>query len=75
MALVHAVLTVSADPEALTAVANAFETAAGSDRRYRAEALVSVARAWCEAHDEAAPPADLEARLVSLLAEQFAPVI
>jgi len=41
--LAHAVIVVDADPELLTAQANAFEAALGSDTRYRADALTSVA--------------------------------
>lgn len=68
MVLAHAVIVVSADPVALTARANAFETALGSATRYRADALTSVAA-------EAADPADIEARTVTVLAEQFARVV
>ncbi|GAB3772828.1 hypothetical protein GCM10028796_44180 [Ramlibacter monticola] len=41
--LAHAVIVVDAAPERLTAQANAFEAALGSDTRYRADALTSVA--------------------------------
>lgn len=41
--LVHAVTLVDADPERLTAQANAFEAALGTGTRYRADALTSVA--------------------------------
>ena len=44
--LAHAVIVVDADPQALTEAANAFERDLGSGRRYRAEALTSVALAW-----------------------------
>lgn len=43
--LAHAVVVVDAEPERLTAQANAFEAALGSDTRYRADALTSVALA------------------------------
>jgi lipoate-protein ligase A len=66
--LAHAVIVVSADPEALTAEANALEEALGTARRYRAEALASVARA-------APDPTDIEARTLVALAEQFARVV
>lgn len=65
--LAHAVIVVSADPAALTAKANAFEAALGSARRYRAEALTSVALA--------APAPDVEARTLTALAERFARVV
>lgn len=41
--LAHAVIVVDAEPELLTAQANAFEMALGSGMRYRADALTSVA--------------------------------
>ncbi len=69
--LAHAVIVVDADPLVLTEAANAFERELGSGRHYRAEALTSVARAWQQAHGRA-PPADLEARLSTVLAERFA---
>ena len=69
--LAHAVIVVDADPQALTEAANAFERDLGSGRRYRAEALTSVALAWQQAHGRA-PAADLEARLSTALAERFA---
>lgn len=65
--LAHAVIVVSADPAALTARANAFEAALGSARRYRADALTSVALA--------APAPDIEARTLTALAERFARVV
>lgn len=70
VALVHAVLIVDADAEALTRVANAFESAAGSDRRYRSSALGSVARAWREAQG-GSPPPDLAQQLTGALCAQF----
>lgn len=69
--LAHAVIVVDADPQALTEAANAFERDLGSGRRYRAEALTSVALAWQQAHSRA-PALDLEARLSAALAERFA---
>ncbi len=66
--LAHAVLIVDADPRALTQRANDFEAAIGSDRRYRSEALTSIAR-------EVPDPADIEARTLTVLAEQFARVL
>jgi len=71
--LAHAVIVVDADPLALTEVANAFERDLGSGRKYRAEALTSVAQAWQQAHGRA-PPADLEARLATALAERLSRV-
>jgi lipoate-protein ligase A len=41
--LAHAVIVVDAEPGLLTAQANAFEAALGSDTRYRADALTSLA--------------------------------
>ena len=41
--LAHAVIVVDADPEELTAQANALEAALGTGTRYRADALTSVA--------------------------------
>jgi len=67
MVLAHAVIVVDSDPVALTARANAFEAALGTATRYRAEALTSVALA--------AGGADIEARTLTVLAEQFARVV
>jgi lipoate-protein ligase A len=72
--LAHAVIVVDADPQALTAAANAFERDLGSGRRYHAEALTSVALAWQQAHGRA-PDADLAGRLTSALAERFAGLV
>lgn len=69
--LAHAVIVVDADPQILTRAANAFECDLGSGRRYRAEALTSVALAWRQAHGRA-PAVDLEERLSTALAERFA---
>lgn len=68
--LAHAVIVVTADPDELSARANAFEALLGSGTRYTAEALTSVAR-------EAAvtPGADIESRTLQLLAEQFARLV
>lgn len=71
--LAHAVIVVDADPLALTETANAFERDLGSGRHYRADALTSAAQAWRHAHGRA-PPADLEAQVIDVLAEQFARV-
>ena len=72
--LAHAVIVVDADPQALTAAANAFERDLGSGRRYHAEALTSVALAWQQAHGRA-PDADLASRLITALAERFAGLV
>jgi lipoate-protein ligase A len=68
--LAHALIIVDADPRALTEAANAFERDLGSGRRYRAEALTSVALAWQQAHGRA-PDVDLVGRLSTALAERF----
>ena len=65
MVLAHAVIVVDADPAELTARANAFEAALGSNTRYRSEALTSVKLA----------SGRTEARTISVLAEQFARVV
>ncbi len=72
--LAHAVIVVDADPQALAEAANAFERDLGSARRYRADALTSVALAWQQAHGRA-PAADLQDRLSAALAERFAQVL
>jgi lipoate-protein ligase A len=56
--LAHAVIVVDAEPELLTAQANAFEAALGSETRYRADALTSVA---LEAADPQVAPRALQA--------------
>ncbi|HYN61429.1 MAG TPA: lipoate--protein ligase [Rubrivivax sp.] len=71
--LAHAVIVVDADPQALTEAANAFERDLGSGRRYRAEALTSVALAWQQAHGRA-PDVDLVDRLSTAIAERLARV-
>jgi lipoate-protein ligase A len=73
--LAHAVIIASADPLTLTDAANAFERDLGSGREYRADALTSFAIAWQQAHDGAAPPADLDAQLTAALAMQFARMV
>ena len=72
--LAHAVIVVDADPRVLTDAANAFERDLGAGRHYRAEALTSVAQAWQQSHGRAAP-ADLQAQVARMLAEQFAHVL
>lgn len=69
MVLAHAVVVVDADPAELTARANAFEALLGSTTRYRAEAVTSVALA-CGGGGP-----DIEARTLTVLAEQFARVV
>jgi lipoate-protein ligase A len=69
--LAHAVVIVSAEPDALTEVANRFEAAAASRQRYRAEALTSVARVWSDAH-AAAAPADLDRQLATAIVAELA---
>lgn len=66
--LAHAVLIVDADARALCGIANAFEAAAGSARRYEEAALTSVADVLGRQLNAAA----LGARLQQLLGEQFA---
>lgn len=68
LVLTHAVIVLDADPAALTARANAFEAALGSAVRYRADALTSVAAEATDRHD-------IEARTITVLAEQFARVL
>ena len=67
LVLAHAVIVVSADPDELSARANAFEDLLGTGTRYRADALTSVARE--------APGPDIESRSLQVLAEQFARII
>jgi hypothetical protein len=59
----------------LTERCNALEAALGNERRYRAGAVTSVARAWSAAHGGAAPPPDLAERVEQAVAEQFAHVL
>jgi len=70
MALAHAVIVVTADPAGLTERANAFEAALGSGRRYRADALTSVALAL-----GLSPTSALERRTLAVVAQQFARVV
>jgi lipoate-protein ligase A len=65
--LAHAVIVVDADPVELTARANAFEAALGTDTRYRADALTSVALAAGDVH--------VADRAVHAIASQFAHVL
>ncbi len=69
--LAHAVLVVHARAEALCRVLNDFERDAGGTRRYRPEAVTSLAQAWCEAHAAAAPPPDFERQVVAGLLRGF----
>ncbi len=66
--LAHALIIVSADPAALTDRANDLEAELGQGRPYRADALTSLAH-------EAPVIANLEARTLQALAEQFARVV
>jgi hypothetical protein len=59
----------------LTEAANAFERIAAGTRRYRAEALTSLAGAWCVAHRQPVAPADFERRIAAAIAERFARVV
>ena len=70
LVLAHAVIVVTADPDALSARANAFEQALGTPTRYRAEALTSVAREAGEATG-----GDIESRTLQAIAEQFARLV
>lgn len=70
MVLTHAVLVVDADPVALTIRANAVETVLGATTRYQADALTSVALACPDPRHRS----DIEARTITVLAEQFARV-
>jgi lipoate-protein ligase A len=75
LVLAHAVVIATADPVAMTEVTNRFEVAAGGARRYRADALTSLAQAWCDAHRERAAPADLQQRIITVIAERFARIV
>jgi len=75
LVLAHAVIVCSADPRELTEAANRFEALAGSQRRYRADALTSVAEAWCVAQGDVQPPADLDAQVLKVVAERFARIV
>jgi lipoate-protein ligase A len=61
--LAHAPLLVDADTAALTALANDFEAALQSERRYDANAITTVAREWCSTQGGGTPPSDLMARV------------
>jgi lipoate-protein ligase A len=65
--LAHAVIVVDADPLELTARANAFEAALGSETRYRAEAITSVAIESADPH--------VARRALHAIASQFAHVL
>ncbi|WP_326536572.1 lipoyl protein ligase domain-containing protein [Pseudorhodoferax sp.] len=65
--LAHAVLVLDADPAALTAATNAFEAGLGQPRRYRVEALTSVA---AEALRAGQPGGDWSRRLAEALRAQ-----
>jgi len=64
LVLAQAMIVVCADPQAVTAQANAFELTLGSGRQYDAAAVTSVAQ-------ETGDPG-IEARTLAVLAEQFA---
>jgi lipoate-protein ligase A len=70
--LAHAVIVATARPDALAEAANRFEAASCGAPRYRSEAMTSVAEAWRLAHGDAPPAAEIEARLLQAVAEQFA---
>jgi lipoate-protein ligase A len=75
--LAHAVIIVTAEPDLLTARANACEAALGTHTRYRPDALTSVARCVAAVHgrDGADDHDNLESRTLTALAEQFARVV
>lgn len=68
--LAHAVIVSSADPQALTARANAFEEQLGRGVRYRAAALTSIAQA-----SGLLPGPALDQRVMQCVAERFARVV
>lgn len=68
--LAHAVIVTTAEPAALAAAANGFEAAAGGERRYRADALTRLLDAT-----PGLAPDELQARVVTALAERFAHVV
>lgn len=72
MVLVHAVIVVNADPQSLTARANAFEAALGTPTRYRADALTSVALARDAQGQGRRHGGEVESSTLTALAEQFA---
>jgi hypothetical protein len=65
--LAHALLLVDADVEMLTETANRFEAALHSERRYRADALTTVARERPDAGDDNASAPALQHRVVQAL--------
>jgi lipoate-protein ligase A len=65
--LTHAVIVVDADPAELTQRCNAFEAALGSQTRYQAEALTSLALE--------AGTREIESRALRVIGEQFARVV
>jgi lipoate-protein ligase A len=65
--LAHALLLVDTDIEMLTDIANRFEAALRSERRYRADALTSVAREQPHAGNDNASAQALRQRLVQAL--------
>ena len=70
--LAHALLLVDADTTALTALANDFEVALQSERRYDANVITTVAREWRGAQGGGAPPPDLMARVQRQIAATLA---
>jgi lipoate-protein ligase A len=67
--LAHALLLVDADIDMLTNLANRFEAALRSERRYRADALTSVAR---ERHHHDESPQALQQRVIQALVAALA---
>jgi lipoate-protein ligase A len=65
--LAHALLLMDADIEMLTETANRFEAALHSERRYRADALTSVARERRHAQDHNESPQALQQRVTQAL--------
>ena len=65
--LAHALLLVDADIERLTEVANQFESTLQSERRYRADALTTVAREQPCTDDDNASPQALQQQVVRAL--------
>ena len=73
--LAHALLIVDADPAALTAEANRFETALVSGRHYERNSLTSVSQAWCAAHPGKEIPfsllTDLKRQIIAELTTRY----
>jgi lipoate-protein ligase A len=69
--LAHAVMLVDADPCALTERCNLFEAALGQERRYRPDAVTSVAVARSQATGDATVAADLREQVRQVVAERF----